>query len=67
MCAICGIKTLKNYQEYQQHYRTVHAVRTFSHRINIPKKTVKPTNVSGRTRQQIVDNAEKTWLRAYLI
>ena len=71
MCAICGVNNFKTTAEYHSHYRVVHSVRANPNSVpvelTLKKKVIKPFNVSGRTKQQIVADMENTVLRGCII
>lgn len=56
-CALCGQISFTTYHEYEIHREDVHNMKT----------DIKPENVTGRTVRQIVDDAERTWLKPHLI
>lgn len=56
-CALCGQISFSTYHEFELHRLNVHNVKT----------PIKPENITGRTRAQIVADAESTWLKDSLI
>jgi hypothetical protein len=57
LCALCGQISFATYHEYEKHRAEVHNMKT----------AVRPENITGRTPKQIVEDAERTWLKPYLI
>lgn len=57
LCSLCGQIAFNTYHEYEEHRREMHLLKT----------EIKPERVTGRTPKQIVSDAERTWLRPYLI
>ena len=56
-CALCGQISFTTYHEYEAHRREFHMLKT----------EIKPENITGRSRAQIVAEAERTWLQPHLI
>jgi hypothetical protein len=56
-CALCGQISFSTYREYEAHRSVFHGLKT----------EIKPENVTGRSPRQIVEDAERTWLKPYLI
>lgn len=59
-CSLCQT-TFGHWSEYTSHMRTHHNV---SHKVNY---SMLPVNTSGRTKKQIVEEAEKAWLKPGLL
>jgi DNA-directed RNA polymerase subunit RPC12/RpoP len=53
-CALCG-KHFQTWEEYKMHTAFRHSQK------------IMPVNTSGRTKAEIVSNAESTWLRSFII
>ena len=53
-CSICGIR-FSDFLAYDNHRKNNH----------MPK--IVPLNTSGRTARQIIDNAEATWLKPFIV
>jgi len=56
-CALCGRIEFKTFREYEIH-------RTDFHGIKPPER---PLNVTGRSKEQIVREAEAGWLKPYIV
>ena len=52
-CALCGQIEFKTMHEYETHRLIYHGI----------KASIKPVNVTGRSKEQIIRDAEKTWLQ----
>lgn len=57
LCALCGQISFKYYHEYEKHRAEAHGMKT----------AIKPENVTGRSRAQIVKDAEESYLQPFLI
>jgi hypothetical protein len=56
-CALCGRIVFKTFHEYEIHRLDFHGIRA----------QARPLNVTGRSKEQIVREAEASWLRPYIV
>jgi hypothetical protein len=57
VCSLCGQIAFATMHEYETHRRVTHGLR----------ERIRPTKTTNRTHDQIVRDAESTWLAPYLL
>ena len=57
LCALCGQISFATYHEYEKHRAQAHDL----------KSAIMPERITGRTVTQIVNEAERTWLKPLIV